>query len=159
MSEELAVQQPTDVAVNPATGEAVDLKRDATDLLAAERRRVTELRDELSRYAAFIDAELTARLDKENTRSAEVGGYRIETKAPTTLTFEPGALATAVLDLVAEGLLGESVVEKVLNPQPDKINRREVDKLLRHADKRVREHVAAAGTEEEQRRSVSVKPL
>jgi hypothetical protein len=48
-------------------------------------------------------------------------------------------------------------LEKVLIPQPDKVNRREVDKLLRHADSRVREHIRSVGVEEDQRRTVSVK--
>jgi hypothetical protein len=157
MTQDVAVRQET--IVNPATGEAVDLAKEATDLLARERRDVTELRASLANYATFLDEELTRRLDKENTRSADVGEWHIETKAPTTLTFEPDRLAVAVHDLIAENLLGESVVDKLFIPQPDKINRREVDKLLKHADKRVREHVAAAGSEEPQRRSVSVKAL
>jgi hypothetical protein len=62
-----------------------------------------------------------------------------------------------VLDLIAEDLLEESVLAKVLIPQPSKVNRREVDKLLRHADSRVREHIRAVGTEENQRRNVAVR--
>lgn len=157
MSQDVATR--SSAAINPATGVTVDLATEATDLLAAERRDVTELRAALAMYASYLDDALTARLDKENTRSAEVGGFRIETKAPTTISFEPGRLAVAVHDLIAEDLLGESVAERVFIPQPDKINRREVDKLLKHSDKRVRDHIAAAGIEEPQRRTVSVKAL
>jgi hypothetical protein len=143
--------------VRPDTGEMLDIRRSATDVLAEERKRVTELRSALNVYASFLDEELNRRLDKENTRSATVGGWKIETKAPTTLTFDPDSLAVAIHDLIAEDLLGESVLEKVLIPQPDKVNRREVDKLLRHADSRVREHIRSVGVEEDQRRTVSVK--
>lgn len=157
MSQEVTVPTPSQVVVNPATGEAIELASEATDLLAAERKGVTELRSDLANYAFYLDEELTRRLDKENTRSADVGEWHIETKAPTTISFEPDRLAVAIHDLIAEDLLGESVAERVFIPQPDKINRREVDKLLKHSDKRVREHIAAAGTEEPQRRTVSVK--
>lgn len=149
--------RPTEV-INPATGESIALADQATDLLARERRAVTELRDSLNQFASYLDEELTRRLDHENTRSATVGEWKIETKAPTTLTFESGALGVAIHDLISEGLLGESVIERVFIPVPDKVNRREVDKLLRHADKRVREHIASVGTEEAQRRTVTVKP-
>jgi hypothetical protein len=145
--------------VRPDTGEMLDIRRSATDVLAEERKRVTELRNALNVYASFLDEELNRRLDKENTRSATVGGWKIETKAPTTLTFDPESLAVAIHDLIAEDLLGEAVLEKVLIPQPDKVNRREVDKLLRHADSRVREHIRSVGVEEDQRRTVSVKPV
>lgn len=158
MSQEVVTASAAAVAINPATGVAVELPSETTDTLARERRDVTDLRNALAQYAQAIDDELTARLDKENTRSAVVGEWRIETKAPTALTFEPDRLAVAVLDLIAEGLLAESVAERVLIPQPDKVNRRELDKLLRHADKRVREHIASVGTEEAQRRTVAVKP-
>lgn len=157
MTNEVAVK-PT-VAVNPATGVAVDLASEATDLLAAERRDVTDLRNALAQYAQALDDEMTSRLDKENTRSADVGSWHIETKAPTIVSFDPDKLAVAIHDLIAEELLGESVLDKVLIHQPDKVNRREVDKLLKHADKRVREHIAAVGEESEQRRTVTVKPL
>lgn len=159
MNQEVVNASTAVVAINPATGVAIELASEATDQLAGERRDVTDLRNALAQYAQAIDDELTARLDKENTRSAEVGGFKIETKAPTTLTFDPDTLHVALQDLIVEDILGKSVIDKVFIPQPDKINRREVDKLLKHADKRVREHIASAGKEELQRRTVSVKPL
>lgn len=148
----------TTTVVNPASGEVIALS-DATDLLAAERHRVVELKKALDQYAAAIDEELVRRLDLENTRSAEVGGYRIETKAPTTTTFDPVRLAVAIHDLIAEGKLGESVVERVFIPQPEKINKAEVNKLLKHADPVVRDWIARVGEETEQRRTVTVKEV
>lgn len=159
MSTEVSAPQSEAVAIRPSTGEALQLASEATDILAAHRRDALDFINAERRFIDAVDEELTRRLDKANTRSAEVGGFRIETKAPTTTAWDAEKLGLVIADLIAEDLLEESVMEQVLIPQPDKVNTAAAKKLLSHPDQRVRDHVATATTTVDQRRNVTVKPL
>lgn len=145
--------------VNPATGEALELTSEATDRLAQERRGVTDLKRALDSYASHLDDELTRRLDRMGRRSADVGGWTIETKAPTVTDYPVAALRAALEDLVDADLLDDPVVDEVLVPQPvtHKLNRTRLNTLLKHPEERVRAALKACAVENEQRRSVSVK--
>lgn len=156
------------VTVNPATGEEVPLSVEAggtTDVLAARRDELNELRVALDAYRRDIDTELNARLDRANTRSTEIAGaagaYRIETKAPTVVDYPEGPLREALTLLVDEGKLDAEVIDRVLVAQPVeyKLDRRELNKLLKHTDPDVVEFVAAVGVENPQNRPVTVKPI
>jgi hypothetical protein len=57
---------------------------------------VIDLKRALDDYAAFLDAELNSRLDKMNLRSAVVGAYTIETKAPSKVEYPPEVLREAL---------------------------------------------------------------
>lgn len=146
--------------VNPATGEAVELASAATDHLAQERRSVTDLKRDLDHYATFLDGELTRRLDRMGRRSASVGGWGIETKAPTTTEWDEALLYEALVDLVDWELLEAEVVDEVLvpvEPVPRKLNRTRLNTLLKHPEERVRKTLEACSQEVPQRRSVSIK--
>lgn len=145
--------------VNPMTGEVVPLDLE-TDLLARERRAATDMKKSIDQYLSHIDDELTRRLDRMGRRSAVVGGYEIETKAPTTTDYPLDAVRAALEDLVDADLLDDEIVDEVLVPQPVtyKLNRTRLNTLLKHADERVRKALEACAVEESVvRRSVSVK--
>lgn len=150
----------TDLVVNPATGEALELASEATDRLAQERRAVTHLKRDLNDYLTFIDGELTRRLDRMGRRSAVVAGYTIETKAPTTTEYDQALLRNAIEDLIACDLLDQPVLDEVLvpvDPVPRKLNRTRLNTLLKHPNEKVREVLEACAQDVPQRRSVSIK--
>jgi hypothetical protein len=145
--------------VNPATGESVELASETTDRIAAERRGVTDLKRALDQYASHLDDELTRRLDRMGRRSADVGGWTIETKAPTTTDYPVDALRGALEDLIDADLLDEAVRDDLIVPTTTyKLNRTRLNTLLKHPDERVREALAACAVESEvARRTVTVK--
>ena len=160
MRDEIAVRGAGDIVVNPATGNTLDLPSETTDILAAERLDVIETKRALDNYASHIDTELTARLDKMGRRSANVNGWTIETKPPTTTDYPVDALRGALEDLIDADLLADEVMDDVLVPQPVtyKLNRVRLNTLLKHPNERVREALAACAVETEvARRSVTVK--
>jgi ribosomal protein L25 (general stress protein Ctc) len=151
------IQQP-EYAVNPATGEALELATADTDVIAGIRRGVIDLKRALDDYATFLDAELNRRLDRMNMRSAVVGAYVIETKAPSKVEYPPEALREALTALVEAGKIEADVVTRtvVAEPVSYKVDRREVNKLLKHQDEDVRKAVEAAGVDTPQRRPVKI---
>lgn len=154
------VHRPAQEVVNPATGTALDLATAATDIIAAERRDVVETKRDLDAYVSYLDESLTSRLDRMGRRSAVVGGYTIETKAPTTTEYDQSLLRNALEDLIACDLLDGEVLDEVLvpvDPVPRKLNRVRLNTLLKHPNEKVREVLAACAQEVPQRRSVSVK--
>jgi hypothetical protein len=151
------------VVVHPATGEAIPLDVAAggsTDILARHRHDLVELKRQLDDLAHALDGELTARLDKANTRSADIGDWRIEGKAPTVTDYPAGALGEALDILISEGRLDADVRGRVLVAQPPpepKVDKREVNKLLRHTDRDVVDLIREVQREQPQRRTVTVK--
>lgn len=130
-------------AINPLTGEIVDLAAATTTDLAVERDEIRAARDRLGTWAKAVDAELTARLDKEAKRSATVGDYKLQVTGPTVKhTDEVGGRA-AMLKLVEEGVLSEAAVDAAFEEVPTiKARRRGINALHKHADPRVRETIA-----------------
>lgn len=161
MSKEL-VQVMDGLAINPATGNTLQLATEDTDVIAAERRDVVNLKKSLDDFASFLDAELNRRLDGMNTRSARVGSFAVETKAPFTTEYPVEALERVLDELIADGKLNEAVKPRVLKPQPPpppKVDKREVLKLLAHSDQEVRQAVFEVGVETPQRRTVRVEEV
>ena len=146
--------------VHPTAGTVLDLGSAATDEIARERKAVIDEKRSLDQYAAALDEALTDRLDRMGRRSAEVGGWTIETRAPTTTDYPLDAVRAALEDLVDADLLDDEIVDEVLVPQPVtyKLNRVRLNTLLKHADERVRKALEACAVEEPvARRSVTVK--
>lgn len=146
--------------VNPATGEALELATADTDRIAQERRGVTGLKRHLDDYASYLDSALNERLDKMNTRSAKVGSWTIETKAPSVAEYPVDALSKALDTLIEAGHLAPEVKDRVIVPQPPpppKVDKREITKLLGHVEQEVRQAILAVGVQTPQRRTVTVK--
>ena len=137
------VAKPARQAVDPLSGELVDLAAQTTTDLAEARDRVREVRDRVSSWARSLDEEITARLDFENTRSARVGEWEVKTTAPTVRETDVEALRAKLWDLVCEGVLSEAAVDSAFEEVVTvKVKRAGLNRLHKHADERVRELVA-----------------
>lgn len=150
------------VILNPASGEVIDL--DAADLpaLAAQVDRVGEMFGNLGLFRQALVDEAAKRLDRLNARKDVVGDYVIETNAPTTATYTIEAVRNQLRDLIAEGILDESVLDRVIvqdppKAPPPKLAKVELNKLARHEDRRVAGALARARTVAPQRRTLTVK--
>lgn len=131
-------------AMQPGTGEIVDLAQQTTTDLAVMRDEVREMRSVISEWAHALDDEITSRLDFEGTRSAAVGAWKVTTTAPTVWETDEKALRDALLTLALGGVLSMSAVDKAVEvTEVLKAHRRGLNALHKHADERVREVVAA----------------
>lgn len=146
--------------VHPATGEVLALDG-PTDELARARRELIDLKAELDAAATHIDAELAARLDKANTRTAEVGRWRLKVNAPSSEEVNVGGLIDGIRELGALDVLDDVVVLSKLITYPPapapKVNRAELGKLKRHPDERVRALVARVTSASPTPRRVTVE--
>lgn len=155
------------IVVNPVTGEMVDLAL-GTDTIARARREVVDAKDQLDVFATDLDTELNARLDAANLRSAIVddgsGECRWEITGKAAFTEEyPVVQLQEALDLLIDvEKLTPAVKDAVLVEQPrpaPKVNKRELNKLLKHMDPEVRDLIASCKIEKPQKRTVGVKQL
>jgi hypothetical protein len=143
--------------VDPINGELVELGSQPTDILAAMRREITDLRGRWLDVAKAIDRVITARLDQEGTRSARVGEFTVKTKPPTAEVIDGQALYEALDDLVERGVLSARKLDATVKVETVfKVDRRELPALRRHADQRVRDAVTRATSFQEQDRGVTV---
>ena len=137
------VAKPVRQAVDPLSGELVDLAAQTTTDLAEARDRVREVRDAVSSWARSLDEEITARLDFENTRSAQVGDWKVTTQAPTLRETDAEPLRAKLCELVEEGVLSMAAVESAFEVVTTvKAKRAGLNRLHKHADPRVCELVA-----------------
>lgn len=131
-------------AVNPTTGEAVELANATTDQLAQLRDEIRDARAALQEWANQLDHELTSRLDHEARRSATVGGFAIKVTAPTVRETDEAALRAALLELWDAGLISLAAVDNAVEIiEIPKARRAGINALHKHADERVRAAVAA----------------
>ena len=156
---ELVVRDPTPV-VNYATGEVLVLSEATTTDLADARRAASEKRSECESTARLIDRELTHRLDFEGKRSATVGRYKLTGTAPTREVVDGEALHQALTELVEAGALSQEAADEALEVETTYTPRKaKVNILRKHADKRVRDAVAACIEDEAmENRRVTVTP-
>jgi hypothetical protein len=149
----------TDLVIAPHTGEVIPLGS-TTDVLAEWVDDLKAVRQKISLTIDTLADELNQRLDVESVRSARIGEWRIEGKAAFTVEYDPVRLHAAVFGLATDGKLSEGVAARtVIQPAVKdwKVDRREVNKLLRHADPEVRAAVEACAVEKAQKRSINVK--
>lgn len=138
----LAKAEPVE-ALNPITGELVDVANATTTDLAAFRDEIRDARDRLSAWARSIDGELVARLDVEAKRSANVGDWKITAGAPKEWRTDEVGLRAALLKLVRKGKLSRAAVDAAVEEVKTVHARRAGLKALHgHADEEVRNTVA-----------------
>ena len=152
--------------IHPFTGELVDLGALTTDAIAAA---LVGFEAELGRVRGFGDAlksELVARLDRRNTRSADVGGFHLETNAPTETDYRLDVLREELAALAAldDPPIDREVLDAVIvTPPPStpapRVDKREVNKLRRHSDPRVVAAIAKASAVKGVNRTLKVKDL
>lgn len=155
---------PAGTIMDPASGELLDLVGLSTRELVAADQRVRDLVAELGRFRQAVVNEVAARLDRANTRTDIVGRFKIETNAPSSDEYLLDVLEKELRALVAADVLDEAVVAAVVvqpppKPQDKKVDKREVNKLKGHDDRRVLAAVSAARQRKPNTRTLTVKEL
>lgn len=153
--------EPERMAIHPAYGTFVNLD-DATNTIAVALDELGDLYDRLHAYRQALADELIARLDKANHRSAGVGEWKLTTNAPTVEEYDLGRLREELERLVADDVLEDDVVGRVIGTPPPKpqaptLRKGELNKLKRHPDSRVARAIGAARTITGQRRTLKVE--
>lgn len=154
------------VAVHPTTGEAIVKDATTTDLADAFEAAL-ELRGRLDEFAQAIVGEVADRMDKAAERKALLptagdGLVELEVNAPTSEEYPVDIMRTALETLVADGVLDDAVLAKVITtpppkPQDPKVDKREVNKLKKSSDRRVLAAIAGARTVVTNRRTLKIK--
>ena len=150
---------PPGHALDPVSGEAIELASYGLDELAQFRDRLGDLKRAIDSTLVAIDAEVSTRLDHENVRSAKAGDWELVTEAPLETVWNVHELGLALESLVAAGRIGKRAAAAALEAQPVeyKARARELKKLLGHADPVVVETIdACRHAEPRQRRRVTV---
>lgn len=152
----------TDLEVlNPASGELLNLRELDTNDLALTVARIDEHVGEVAAFRKALVDEAVRRLDSLAKRKANVGGYELETNAPTTVDYREDVLRAGIEELVAAGELDGAILEQLWPtpapppPPAPKLNKRELNKLK--ADPRVAGAIAAASVRVNNTRTLKVR--
>jgi hypothetical protein len=135
--------------LHPVTGELVPVVADTpTDVLADVRDRLVEHRRDVDATCRILDAEVSRRLDYEGARSASIAGgagrFKVTVAAPTKTEWDAPALYRALRRLVRDGLISKDRADAACRRVTDyKHAHGSAAALLKHADERVRDAVAA----------------
>jgi hypothetical protein len=163
-----AAPTKAEIVVHPRTGEAIEIRDAATNVLAALRDAIVDWeRSDVARWKRAIDAELRGRLDHESVRSATVGRgtarFHITVPAPTKTEWDGEAAYKAARELVRQGLISETAagraVERVVDYKP---KHAVLKGLAEHADERVRDAIGACRSTivvDAKDRRISVTPV
>ena len=152
---------PPGFALDPVSGEVVELGLRDSEHLAEFRDRLGELKRVIDATLVEVDSELTTRLDLDNRRSSRFGGFEVKTEAPLATVWDVGHLGLELEALVQAGKLSRAAAAAALKqpePEPPKPVAAELKKLLAHADPDVVDAVEACRhAVPRQRRRVTVK--
>lgn len=155
--------QGNSMIVNPATGEALDLTGPTNDLAAAVVG-LGEVRQMLDDYRHAVEAEIARRMDAANTRKERIGEWEISVNAPTTESYPTDLVREQLAYLIEKHGLDPVVMDRVIvtpDPKPAeaKVDRREINKLLKHPDPEVGERIGRASVTAPARRNVKIERL
>ena len=157
----LPAEPPPGFALDPITGEVLELGLRDSEHLAEFRDRLGELKRVIDATLVEVDSELTNRLDVDNRRSSRFGPWEVKTEAPLATVWDVGHLGLELEALVQAGKLSRAAANAALVPQPrpaPKPSAAELKKLLAHADPDVVDAVEACRhAEPRPRRRVTVK--
>lgn len=140
--------------VLPVLGEVLPLDA-PTDRLAEATWRMRELETELARVRRIVGQELIQRMDKDNLRKAEVGGYSVSVDAPGGLEWDAAALDRTLEQLVEGGVISEFARRSIVVMKPS-VSQKELKKLLATLDSPDKELVEACSSPSRRSRRVKV---
>lgn len=147
--------------LNPASGELLNLRELDTNDLALTVARIDEHVGEVAAFRKALVDEAVRRLDSLAKRKANVGGYELETNAPTTVDYRDDVLRAKLEELIEAGELDRAILEQLwpapppAPPPAPKLNKRELNKLK--ADPRVAPAIAAASVRVNNTRTLKVR--
>jgi hypothetical protein len=105
--------------IHPATGEAVDLAGAAPAELGRTLDELAVLTDALREFRRDVELELVRRIDATGRRTAELGGYKLETNAPVEETYSVEDVERELRPLVDRGIVPRETLEAlVVYPKP-----------------------------------------
>lgn len=104
--------------VLPHTGEVLNLRKAATDVLAVAFDGLMEAERDLKALRSEIGDEITARLDHEGRRSVTVDDWTIATTAPTHKVWDFDRLRSDLAELVQEGVISEEKAKRCIKWEP-----------------------------------------
>ena len=140
-------------AIDPVTGEVVDvIASTPTDRLADVRDLLVAHKSEVDAACRTIDAEIVRRLDHDGRRSGEVKGefgvFKVTAAAPVKIEWDGRGAYLALRRLVREGILSlDRANECVTRTTTYSHAHGALSHLLKHADPRVRDAIAACRSE------------
>lgn len=147
----------TSTVLVPHTGELLALDATTDDLAAA----IAQIRDHEAQTAEArrqLEDELLRRLDHENRRSADVGGWHLQADPPNRTDWDTEQLAIALAGLELAGVISPAAAEAAL---PRKVERRpdkrELTKLLNLLDDEHAQALREAQRPSARRRRLTVK--
>lgn len=154
----------TDLEVlNPASGELLNLRELDTNDLARAVARVDRHVIAVADFRKALIGESVRRLDSLAKRKALVGGYELETNAPSTVEYREDVLRENIEALVEAGKLEAAILEQLwptpapAPPPKPKLDKRVVNKLK--ADPDVAPAIAAASVRVNNNRTLKVREL
>jgi hypothetical protein len=154
---ELWVPSAHNTVTNPVTGDTLDLTVAEWSDLARIRAGIIEISRRMAELSVMLDSEMAGRLDVSNSRSISAGGYDLRVNAPMRDVWDVPMLMVILTALVAEGLLTKEAAQRAVKTDvTHKAVAREVNKLLKHDNPRVRDRIAEAHTTEPAPRRVTV---
>lgn len=150
------------LAIDPASGEVINLTEDSTPSLVAAEQRVRALVAELGRYRQSIVDEVAHRLDKLNRRSDDVGEWVIETNPPATDEYLIDVLRDEFTRLAKADVVDDELVRRIIRKAPPKppepkVDKREINKLKSSEDRRILVALAKARQRKPNTRTLTVK--
>jgi hypothetical protein len=150
------------LAGNPATGELVNLDDVTLVDLVALVETSRELARELSYHVDELVDEAARRLDRTNSRTANLeDGTKVETNAPTVDEYTVPAVRDALERLIEAEVLDAAVLRTVIvrpapSTPPPRVDKRELNKLKAHDDPRVARLLGGARERKPQRRTLKI---
>jgi hypothetical protein len=143
-----------EVIPHPGTGEALDVKRQPTDLLSHFHDMLAERERDLRTHRRVIDDELIERMDHEGVRTFHAEDFTLEVSKPTEREWDLALLHETLDRLVRDGIISQSKAEKCVKHEP-KVVALELRPL--ESDPRCQRQIRACYREVPARRSVKVK--
>lgn len=115
----------TDLAVNPFTGEALELRDAAIDDLARFLDDIKDYRSRLQEAQSLVSREVLRRQDQAASWTTRAGGFVLKGASPApSEEFDALALRSELLGLVDEGALSieavDAAVETIITYKPQK---------------------------------------
>jgi hypothetical protein len=108
----------TEVIPHPGTGEALDVKRQPTDLLSHFHDMLAERERDLRTHRRAVDDELVERMDHEGVRTFHAEDFTIEVSKPTEREWDIALLRETLDRLVRDGIISATKARSASSTSP-----------------------------------------
>lgn len=145
----------TQLVVNPATGEALDLAALDDEGLVQRIHEVRRLQQLLRELTDELSGEVLRRMDMDARYSGQVGEFVVRGDGPGQVEYDPDGLRKALRPFVIDGVISQAAVDSAVAEKTVlKVNANGVKALLKRGDD-VSAAVEACG--QPKKRRVTVK--